>query len=861
MRASLEPKPRTETAGEWPTRAAELIGWAAAVVAIAIAAVRVLIPYAPRLYWNIDPRALEEPITQLGPTGAAVTDWLAVASLALAVVAAALRRDRIHWLLIGLWAIGGAFIIFHGIAGLRSLRIGGHWLAALALALAALHLGRDPHLRRLMQAAVIALLVPLSLQALHQVTIEHTQTVREYERSEQQILESRGWSEGSTSHRQYERRLYQIEARGPFGLANVFGTVLITTTLAAAGAAVALLVARRRDDATSDTNPAKRDPLRYALIGVALLGPAVLASPLVMDLLGYGDGVISKGVVGALLVAAGVPVGAWWVGRRRRLGAGWWRAAVLGAVGIVLAMVVVRGLMGPPETAEGERSLLFRWYYMQGAASMWAEHPFAGVGPGQFKQHYLIHKPPRSPEEVSDPHSVFAAYLSTLGLGGLALSALLVALLWRGATAAGLASVAASPTDPEAGNRSPKQSSDPESEDPAPERSSDPPSRRRWRWAAVAVMAAVVFGTVYTLRFTALGPVPLVVIAIGLLGLLMGGKAMREGTPQLGWPLVIVALAVPVGLLPSVGLWLVGAVVFIAITGLLSGRRELDAPLGRLALLPPALAVAIHGQIDMALTHPMAAPLVLLVVGLAATGTSASASSTERAVPGGVRHPALWIGAAAALVLAGLLGAHTVPIALSEHRMKRSALTLRSGLGGDMTSARASAISLLPSADAYPPDARRAIEGAKLLLEQARVADRAGRSQQRDRSLNEAMERLDRARATGLDPASVRRTEIRIARAAYPLTRNPAWRQRAFQAATSLVEHAPNSIRDHVLAGDAAWGADQRNQALEWYRWALRLSELAYLDPTKPLSEEELRHVESRVGRTGQSTADGADAP
>ncbi|MCH8165789.1 MAG: hypothetical protein IH889_09290, partial [Planctomycetes bacterium] len=103
------------------------------------------------------------------------------------------------------------------------------------------------------------------------------------------------------------------------------------------------------------------------------------------------------------------------------------------AIAIVLAAplaVVVRGtLLG--ESWLGEKSLLFRWHYLVGASRMISQHPGVGVGPDGFQAAYAAVRLPRSPEEVTSAHSMFADWLSTLGPSGAALIGLVLILLWR----------------------------------------------------------------------------------------------------------------------------------------------------------------------------------------------------------------------------------------------------------------------------------------------------------------------------------------------------------------------------------------------------------------------------------------------
>ena len=102
--------------------------------------------------------------------------------------------------------------------------------------------------------------------------------------------------------------------------------------------------------------------------------------------------------------------------------------AGLAGIAIPLLAVVVRGLVGERLS---ELSLLFRWFYMQGAARIFAQHLPVGVGPDGFQEAYLLAKPVLSPEAVASPHNILWDWLSTLGLFGVAWCVLLVTLAMR----------------------------------------------------------------------------------------------------------------------------------------------------------------------------------------------------------------------------------------------------------------------------------------------------------------------------------------------------------------------------------------------------------------------------------------------
>ena len=120
----------------------------------------------------------------------------------------------------------------------------------------------------------------------------------------------------------------------------------------------------------------------------------------------------------------------WWVaaGRGWRLGAGMTRLGVLFAL-LLVGLPVVASLSGGLDReviTESPKSLRYRLEYWSATGCVIREHPWLGVGPGNFRQAYLKHKLPGSSEEVLDPHNLFLDVWANGGL--IAVAGLLVTL-------------------------------------------------------------------------------------------------------------------------------------------------------------------------------------------------------------------------------------------------------------------------------------------------------------------------------------------------------------------------------------------------------------------------------------------------
>ncbi len=93
----------------------------------------------------------------------------------------------------------------------------------------------------------------------------------------------------------------------------------------------------------------------------------------------------------------------------------------LGAVlGIFIATAVVSGSLDKQIVSEAGKSLQYRLDFWQGSLAMLTDAPLFGAGPGNFRQHYLAYKLPRSSEEILDPHNLWLDAWSGGGIVALA---------------------------------------------------------------------------------------------------------------------------------------------------------------------------------------------------------------------------------------------------------------------------------------------------------------------------------------------------------------------------------------------------------------------------------------------------------
>ncbi|MGA1708067.1 MAG: hypothetical protein ACO4CI_05170, partial [Phycisphaerales bacterium] len=418
-------------------------GMLAAAVARAVAAM------PPWKWFDVDPLRSPGVLEGLGPSASLGLDALLLVSSSLVLLGVVRSGRRLDAITLLLTLLPVPVLAWHAHDDLvqtwRGSTLAASWIGLVAAA----HLRAFPGHRAILFAGLLGCSLPWLARGAEQWFLDHPAAVAHFEANRAEILASFGWAEGSEAARLYERRLVQREMSGWFGLANVWsaviaacaiawlrlavatrgrgfggGTVLLAIALAAAclagvamngskGAIAALAagllfafvaprVFARREPSRSDQGESpevaatpSREGLTLPLRSEALTREASDAT--------RGGGVAqgSEGSLGRLVLLA-IPIG--------------------------IAAIVGRGLL--PEGFLSEKSLLFRWHYLQGAWWTFLQNPL-GVGPAAFQEWYLLVKTPRSPESVQSAHSFLVDGLLAVGVLALAWIVALVRVLWR----------------------------------------------------------------------------------------------------------------------------------------------------------------------------------------------------------------------------------------------------------------------------------------------------------------------------------------------------------------------------------------------------------------------------------------------
>ncbi|MFZ0033760.1 MAG: O-antigen ligase family protein [Sedimentisphaerales bacterium] len=234
--------------------------------------------------------------------------------------------------------------------------------------------------------------------------------IKLYEQSPRSFLESLGIEPGSFDQWHFEQRLYSKDVNGFFATGNSAGSFMMLAIFAS----LALLVAVIKGKKLSE------NALTWIIVAALAVGIITFGQALT-----HSKGAICATIVAGVLFVIYLFFKNWL--RRFKT------AVVISCTILTLAggwAITSYGLS--KGTLPGGKSMLVRWQYWTGAAKMIAEHPFAGVGPGNFANFYTHYKPAAALETVVDPHNFPLSILAQYGpLGLISFLTIIVLLLLR----------------------------------------------------------------------------------------------------------------------------------------------------------------------------------------------------------------------------------------------------------------------------------------------------------------------------------------------------------------------------------------------------------------------------------------------
>jgi hypothetical protein len=387
------------------------------VVGVALALLPMLVRLQSPLdllpYWDGDPLSQEANVIGLTPGLSLAGDVISLLGAAI-LLALSPRRGIISTftglVLAAAGAVACLWHIGHGEFNAKEIALAGTWISGMAVAFALWCAGGEKSVRLLAFSLIVGCVGLLAVKGVYQVAVEHPATVEAFRRDREAIFARNGWSADSSMAKAYERRLMQSEATGWFGFANVYASFAAMGVVAFGVLTVGAWRSWRR--ARAEREEDNRWPLALVAGGFAL---SVAALAMAGAKGGYAAAALGLGVGAVLTWLRARPVDA----PVKRIS----RLVGPTVIALPLLAVVARGLVGE---RIGELSILFRWFYTQGAARVLAEHALHGVGPDGFQAAYAIAKNPLSPEDVTSPHSLLWDWAACLGMGGLLWGALLV---------------------------------------------------------------------------------------------------------------------------------------------------------------------------------------------------------------------------------------------------------------------------------------------------------------------------------------------------------------------------------------------------------------------------------------------------
>jgi hypothetical protein len=221
---------------------------------------------------------------------------------------------------------------------------------------------------RVVLAVVAALGVVCAYLCAEQLFISNAITIEQYEKHPQMLLGPLGIEPGTFQHFLFEHRLYSRGVRGSFTTSNSAASFAILASFAAVG----LLVRRLRD------RTREKSQRHYDLVLAA--GAVVVVVGL---LLTQSKGGILAFFAGLALLALLLGIDRWLARRRRLVVTALASLVLLVGVGIGSAGVLYGLKHG---RLPGGNSMLVRWQYWAASAHMYADHPWTGVGPGNFSE-------------------------------------------------------------------------------------------------------------------------------------------------------------------------------------------------------------------------------------------------------------------------------------------------------------------------------------------------------------------------------------------------------------------------------------------------------------------------------------------
>lgn len=355
------------------------------------------------------------------------------------------KTDLAVWLFCGVHALASLRVILTEGNQRAATNMLWEWLGV-ALAFSLVRQSISPQTRDRFLRTVLVMATALACYGIWQPLFWYPANLREYEalRTELESVESavdlsvqerarrqlelraefvaQGIPLSGPSQQLFERRLRDsTEPLGFFALANTFAGLLASSLVLLAGMLLHRLLPRGNVLPSQSASECRRR-VTCAIGGAALLVAYCLV--LTKSRTAWGGTLVGSVVLIGLVIVVS------------RSGSSLRKLVPIVAVGVaVLTLLVVAGAatgaLDIEVLSEASMSLRYRFDYWTSTWEVIQEHPFFGTGPGNFRDHYLKFKLPRSSEEIADPHQFVLDVIANAGLAGAIGLAVLLGMIAR----------------------------------------------------------------------------------------------------------------------------------------------------------------------------------------------------------------------------------------------------------------------------------------------------------------------------------------------------------------------------------------------------------------------------------------------
>lgn len=263
-----------------------------------------------------------------------------------------------------------------------------------------------PSFRLALTGMLVGLGVLLAVHTLHQVFVSFPETLAAYAADPDAQFAKLGIDAppGSAARMNFENRLRDGGPTATFALANSLAGPLAMI----ASACLAILASM----ISSAPNWWKH---RFGGLAIMAAATAVLLGAL--SVTGSRSGVLAVAIMSMVLVAHAFARE--WLGARRRI-----VVAISGAVILLVGVAVVA--IDDDSWSQAPATLQLRSQYWRATLAMVADHPWFGVGPGNFQLVYQAYRDVTAHELIAEPHNFL---FETLACGGWIGASLLIAML------------------------------------------------------------------------------------------------------------------------------------------------------------------------------------------------------------------------------------------------------------------------------------------------------------------------------------------------------------------------------------------------------------------------------------------------